>query len=219
MMEELVLPVSIGEALDKLTILDIKQDKINDNRLIEIKKEYNVLNDKLKEYISKYSFYYNMLKNTNLDIWNMLDDIKSNNHDDNIKLKLYEIMWDKNDIRFKIKDRINNLSQSILKEQKGYSKNSILINICDKVNFDFFIDPLKYYTFLYDKVYVNINKEVNFDTEYPVEFIKNKENININVNKTLDFLKDQYDIKEIYHIFNITEDIVKVYKDVLFKDY
>ena len=50
----LYLPVSLGEAIDKLTILDIKLDKIVDNRKIDVKKEYNLLYDKLKEFIIKY---------------------------------------------------------------------------------------------------------------------------------------------------------------------
>ena len=45
------LPVSLGEALDKLTILDIKRDKIKDDRLKDVEHEYNLLYDKLKEHI------------------------------------------------------------------------------------------------------------------------------------------------------------------------
>ena len=37
------LPVSLGEAIDKITILDIKLDKILDNRKIDVKKEYNLI--------------------------------------------------------------------------------------------------------------------------------------------------------------------------------
>ena len=39
----LSLPVSLGEAIDKLTILDIKCEKIKDNRKIDVQKEYNIL--------------------------------------------------------------------------------------------------------------------------------------------------------------------------------
>jgi hypothetical protein len=48
------LPVSLGEAIDKLTILDIKLDKITDNRRDDVKKEYDLLYDKLQEFIVKY---------------------------------------------------------------------------------------------------------------------------------------------------------------------
>ena len=43
MTDILYLPVSLGEAIDKLTILDIKLDKINDNRKNDVQKEYDLL--------------------------------------------------------------------------------------------------------------------------------------------------------------------------------
>ena len=211
-MSELFLPVSIGEGLDKLTILDIKLNKIEGVRRGEIEKEYDILHVKLRDYVLKYEFYYNMLKNTNLDIWNMLDDIKLNKHDNENKLKLYEIMWDKNDIRFKIKDRINDLSESNLKEKKGYVKTSVLINLPHDILLDYFINPLKYYTFLYDKVYVNMN--INIDLEFPIEFIK--DHTNINVDKVITFSKSQYTQGEIYEMFEITHSTRNVYKGLIF---
>ena len=54
------LPVSMGEALDKLTILNIKI-KINDDRKFDVEKEYNLLNSKLIEHKNNYIFYYNIL--------------------------------------------------------------------------------------------------------------------------------------------------------------
>lgn len=50
------LPVSIGEALDKLSILDIKLKKIKDERKLDVKKEYNLLYVKLKELLKKKRF-------------------------------------------------------------------------------------------------------------------------------------------------------------------
>ena len=142
----------------------------------------------------------------------MLDDIKLNKHDNENKLKLYEIMWDKNDIRFKIKDRINDLSESNLKEKKGYVKTSVLINLPHDILLDYFINPLKYYTFLYDKVYVNMN--INIDLEFPIEFIK--DHTNINVDKVITFSKSQYTQGEIYEMFEITHSTRNVYKGLLF---
>ena len=51
---ELSLPVSLGEAIDKLTILDIKCNKIQDNRKKNVENEYNILYEKLKDFIEKY---------------------------------------------------------------------------------------------------------------------------------------------------------------------
>ena len=72
------LPVSLGEALDKLTILDIKCEKINDNRLNDVTKEYQILYDKLETYINNFNYHYNILKQINLDIWEMQDNFRYN---------------------------------------------------------------------------------------------------------------------------------------------
>ena len=53
------LPISMGEALDKLTILDIKMKKINDERRNDVKKEFDLLNSKLSIYKNNYNFHYN----------------------------------------------------------------------------------------------------------------------------------------------------------------
>ena len=63
---KIILPVSIGEALDKLTILDIKMCKIKDNRKHDVKKEYDILLNTLNFFINKYDFYYKILKNVKL---------------------------------------------------------------------------------------------------------------------------------------------------------
>ena len=51
MAEEIILPVSIGEALDKLSILDIKLEMIKDSRRENVKIEYYLLYNKLEKYI------------------------------------------------------------------------------------------------------------------------------------------------------------------------
>ena len=66
------LPISIGEAIDKLTILDIKLDKIHDIRRNDVKKEYDMLYDKLSIFIEKYKGLYLQMKHINLLIWNMM---------------------------------------------------------------------------------------------------------------------------------------------------
>ena len=67
------LPVSMGEALDKLTILDIKMKKITDARRADVEKEFNLLSSKLEKYKEEYIFYYNILLSINESIWDMQD--------------------------------------------------------------------------------------------------------------------------------------------------
>ena len=52
-MRGIELPVSLGEALDKLTILDIKREKIKDERLKDVEYEYGLLYEKLEDYIKR----------------------------------------------------------------------------------------------------------------------------------------------------------------------
>jgi len=71
--DAVVLPVSLGEALDKLTILEIKLNKINDERKEDVNVEYNTLLSKLQEHVEKYSYYYRILKDINERIWDIQD--------------------------------------------------------------------------------------------------------------------------------------------------
>ncbi len=122
---DIKLPVSIGEALDKLTILDIKLDKISDDRRKDVKKEYDILHEILLDFINKYRFYYDILKNINLSIWEMQDDFRYNNSGNQSKLCIDII--NENDRRYRIKKKINNLAQSNLIEQKGYKPKKAFV--------------------------------------------------------------------------------------------
>ena len=73
MSAEVVLPVSLGEALDKLTILDIKMARITDERKADVKVEYDALMAKLQEYVTTYSYHYRILKDINQTLWDIQD--------------------------------------------------------------------------------------------------------------------------------------------------
>jgi RimJ/RimL family protein N-acetyltransferase len=113
------LPVSYGEALDKLTILEIKLNKITDNRRLDVEKEYFQLYDVLKDLIAKTKEHYDKLKDVNLSIWIKQDIFRDTNNID-IKQKLCIEIIEENDERFRIKNKINTILNSSLKEQKGY---------------------------------------------------------------------------------------------------
>ncbi len=116
------LPVSIGEALDKLTILEIKLDKISDERRIDVQKEYDAIKGKLTHlFTSDSEFHYKTLKDVNLSIWEMQDQFKDCT-DEKEKINLCIKIIEDNDRRFRIKSKLNNLFNSTLKEQKGYAK-------------------------------------------------------------------------------------------------
>lgn len=117
------LPVSIGEALDKLTILDIKCQKIQDPaKRAHCQTEYDMLHKDLASYIESNAFYYARLRDVNHQIWEMQDDIRVRPDPQ----KCVEIL-DKNDMRFRIKDVINQNVRSYIREQKGYPVRRALV--------------------------------------------------------------------------------------------
>jgi hypothetical protein len=82
-----------------------------------------VLYDSLKEYVTKFSYHYRILKEINLKIWNLQDSI----HKDKNLTNTYGQILKENDRRFRVKKQINNLANSNLKEQKGYAKSKAFI--------------------------------------------------------------------------------------------
>jgi hypothetical protein len=117
------LPVSIGEAIDKLTILDIKCKRIQDpERRKHCQTEYDILFRELKEHVESIPFYYRQLYMVNDEIWVMQDDIRLRPDPQ----KCVDIL-DKNDMRFRIKDVINRAANSYIREQKGYPVRRALV--------------------------------------------------------------------------------------------
>ena len=127
-MSDIVLPVSLGEALDKLTILDIKLQKIQDaGRRADVRKEYDVLMTSLGKYVEAFPYHYRILKEVNLAIWEIQDVF----HVENAKVEngseMYKQILLENDRRFRVKAKINALANSALREQKGYAKKRAFV--------------------------------------------------------------------------------------------
>ena len=121
--------VSIGEAIDKLSILELKYKKIsNEQKLLEIKKEI----DELKEcnrYKQEYAFYYKLLMYVNEKIWDMSDMVKGMAIDNTNFANLMNSIFEYNQKRFRIKNWINLSTTSEIKEQKSYASTHCKIII------------------------------------------------------------------------------------------
>ena len=208
----LYLPVSIGEAIDKLTILDIKLSKITDNRKNDVNNEYNLLYDKLKDIVIQYNELYETMKKVNLLIWDMMDILRDGNVPEIEYLKTCKECIDFNDIRFRVKNKINFVSNSSLKEQKSYKINRLVIIINKKIIDDvMMLNIIKYFSFMYD--------EINIISEYNLHYLKTHFNYDITIlfNTTTDALpeyKSKVIIDEhtdnLYKLFNITENEIKI---------
>jgi hypothetical protein len=207
----LYLPVSLGEAIDKLTILDIKAEKINDIRKMDVLNEFNLLNEKLSEFIMKYKNLYETMKKVNLLIWNMMDGLRDGNLKEAEYLKVCKECIEYNDIRFRVKNKINNISKSHLKEQKSYKINRIIININKNINSDnqILLNIIKYLSFIYDEIIIESNCSLEFLKDY-----FNYDNtivfriIDLNNNteyKTKIIVEDkEYSDLDLYKLFNIS---------------
>ena len=119
--------ISAGELIDKITILEIKKEKItNKDKLVEIEKELLSLNDTMKKFIpnnSEISKFKNSLKDINLKLWDIEDGKRSAEKNNNFGEKFVELsrkVYKFNDERAKIKLAINNALGSNIKEVKSY---------------------------------------------------------------------------------------------------
>ena len=199
------LPISVGEAVDKLTILDIKLEKITDSRKNDVKKEYDMLYIHLEPIIIKYNDLYQTMKRVNLIIWDQMDILRDGNVDEAKYLKICKECIEYNDIRFRVKNKINYVSNSSLKEQKSYKINRILIEINTEIqNISDFFKPIKYYSFIYDEiVIISNNVELKTTFEYDPTIIFNDTNFLENSKKQFVFTNNFYDNAEILTIFEL----------------
>lgn len=216
MTDILSLPVSIGEAIDKLTILDIKYNKIKDSRKDNVKIEFDILYEKLKDIVNEYKLYYNIMKIINLDIWDMMDILRDADVSNEEYLIKCKECIEANDIRFRIKNKINFVAKSVLKEQKSYNILRVIFNIKNfNMDLNELINPIKYYSFLYDEIIILIddsNKEYLENIfNYDQTIIISNNDIDIEYEKKFDFSNKNINLNSIYNELKITEDIKNKY--------
>ncbi len=127
-MNKIIVEVSIGELLDKISILEIKQEKIKDTEKLKfINKEHSILKDQLEKNLKpddKLNNLYQSLKEINAKLWVIEDDKRQCEKDKNFGEKFIKLSRDVhflNDDRAKIKLEINNLTGSAIKEIKEYT--------------------------------------------------------------------------------------------------
>ena len=127
-MNKIIVEVSIGELLDKISILEIKQRKIKDpEKLKFINNEHSILKDQLGKNVksdNNLNNLYQSLKEINAKLWVIEDDKRQCEKDKNFGenfIKLSRDVHFLNDDRAKIKLEINNHTGSVIKEIKEYT--------------------------------------------------------------------------------------------------
>ena len=128
-MSKILTEISAGELLDKLSILEIKLNKIKNPALLkEIKKDYNIINGAKNININssnEINVLYTDLKKINEQLWEIEDKIRlcEKNSDFNDKfIQLARDVYIVNDKRSKIKLEINKILGSNIKEVKQYTQ-------------------------------------------------------------------------------------------------
>ncbi len=125
--KKILSEISTGELLDKISILEIKLEKVRDKiKLKEINKEYKILrevqNSSIKE-TKKFQILFKKIKEVNQNLWNIEDKLriceKNKDFGQNF-IKLARDVYMNNDKRSKIKSKINEVSGSNIKEIKQY---------------------------------------------------------------------------------------------------
>ncbi len=126
-MNKIIIEISAGELIDKITILEIKKEKIdNEEKLQEIDKELSSLTETSNEKIpdkSKIKDLIINLKNINLKLWDIEEgkrQAEKNKKFDEDFIKLSRDVYKTNDERAKIKLKINEILKSSIKEVKSH---------------------------------------------------------------------------------------------------
>ena len=128
-MSKILTEISAGELLDKLSILEIKLNKIKNPALLqEIKKDYNIVKVTKNKNINssnEINVLYADLKKINEQLWEIEDKIRLCEKNSDFKDKFIQLARDvyfKNDKRSKIKSEINKISGSNIREVKQYTQ-------------------------------------------------------------------------------------------------
>ena len=128
-MNKILVEVSVGELLDKISILEIKKEKIsNDSFLENINAEYSILKEQLEKNIQndkKINELFKSLKEVNAKLWVIEDDKRTCEKNSDFSEKFIKLSRDVhflNDKRASIKLEINIHSGSKIKEIKQYTK-------------------------------------------------------------------------------------------------
>ena len=127
-MNKIIVEVSVGELLDKISILEIKKEKIkDDNKLKFINDEYIILKDQFEKNVKideKLNKLFESLKEINSKLWIIEDEKRLCEKNSDFGEKFIKVSRDIhffNDDRAKIKLEINNHTGSKIKEIKEYT--------------------------------------------------------------------------------------------------
>ena len=122
----ITVPVSVGELIDKLSILHVKKIKVfNEEKLSFINKEFELLYNMSSGYFTDDEVLklYRQLVEINTKLWEVEDELRileSSKNFDSSFIELARKVYYNNDERFSLKNKINEITNSEVREQKDY---------------------------------------------------------------------------------------------------
>ena len=122
------VPVSVGELIDKLSILHVKQTKItNEEKLEYVNKEFELLYNMSSEYLNQPEIetLYHSLVTVNSKLWDIEDELRVLESEKRFTGKFVDVarkVYFTNDERFRLKNEINKFTDSEIREVKDYVK-------------------------------------------------------------------------------------------------
>ena len=127
-MNKILVEISVGELLDKISILEIKKERITDPESAKfIQNEYSILKNQLVKNIKqddKLNKLFDKLKKINISLWEKEDEKRSFEKNSDFGEKFVKVSRDIhfcNDDRSKIKLEINKITGSLIREIKQYT--------------------------------------------------------------------------------------------------
>ena len=149
---QICIPVSIGELVDKYSILEIKKKYISDSKkLADVKREMESISI-CKKYIDAYPRFYKQLVYINKKIWDFTDEIKCLDPRETpvVYAQISSEIFTFNQKRFRLKKYFNDLNESAIKEQKSYAEDA---RVVENMNGQY--DVLGFLCVEYDAIYVS----------------------------------------------------------------
>jgi hypothetical protein len=122
----IIIPVSVGELIDKLSILHVKKLKINNpEKLVFVNKEFELLYNFSSVYLNNKEItkLYHELVDTNTKLWGIEDMLRVIENEKTFDSKFVELsrsVYHTNDKRFRLKNEINERTSSKIREVKEY---------------------------------------------------------------------------------------------------
>ena len=151
------------------------------------------------------------MKKVNLLIWDMMDVLRDGNVNEEQYLKICKECIEYNDIRFRVKNKINYVSKSLLKEQKSYKINRLVITINKNINDNSeLLNIIKYFSFIYDEIVILSIYDLDylkkyFEYDITILFNSTVETELLDYKCKVIIEEKEYTENEFYNLFNITE--------------